>query len=85
VNTEKQFLLLCSPSTIYARSFVYEMYDRMRVPSKVNLVAIESPEADLMSNKNATDYAKRLFKWIDATLPASEQKGGRGYLNSRRR
>jgi hypothetical protein len=51
------------------------MHDRMRLPSKVNLIAIESPEADLMSNKNATDYAKRLFKWIDATLPASEQKG----------
>ena len=27
-----------------------------------------------MSNKNATDYAKRMFKWIDVTLPASEQK-----------
>ena len=58
MNTEKQFLLLCSPSTIYACSFVYEMYDRMRVPSKVNLVAIESPEADLMDNENATGYAK---------------------------
>ena len=76
MNTEKQFLLLCSPSTIYTHTALYMrcMIDA-RVQSKVNLViAIESPGADLMSNKNATDYAKRLFKWIDATLPASEQK-----------
>jgi hypothetical protein len=36
------------------------------VPSEIKLeVAIEAPEANLMSNENATDYAKRLFKWID--------------------
>ena len=52
--------------------FVYEIHDRMRVQSKVNLVASESPEANLMSNENATGYAKRQLKWIDATLPASE-------------
>jgi hypothetical protein len=44
------------------------------VPSKLNLGAIEAPEANLMSNENATDYAKRLFKWIDSTLPAIERK-----------
>jgi hypothetical protein len=36
------------------------------VPSELELeVAIEAPEANLMSNENATDYAKILFKWID--------------------
>ncbi|MFL6309067.1 MAG: hypothetical protein ACJ70T_03605 [Nitrososphaera sp.] len=44
------------------------------VPSKMNLEAIEAPEANLMSNENATDYAKRLFKWIDITLPAIDRE-----------
>jgi hypothetical protein len=45
------------------------------VPSEIKMeVAIEAPEANLMSNENATDYAKRLFKWIDTTLPAIERK-----------
>ena len=44
------------------------------VPSELKLEAIEAPEANLMSNENATDYAKRLFKWIDTTLPAIERR-----------
>jgi hypothetical protein len=44
------------------------------VPSEMKLEAIESPEPNQMSNENATDYAKRLFKWIGATLPATERK-----------
>ena len=45
------------------------------VPSEIKLeIAIEAPEANLMSNENATDYAKRLFKWIDTTLPAIERR-----------
>jgi hypothetical protein len=44
------------------------------VPLELKLEAIEVPEANLMSNENATDYAKRLFKWIDTTLPAIERK-----------
>ena len=44
------------------------------VPSELKLEAIEAPEANLMSNENATDYAKRLFKWIDTTLPTIERK-----------
>jgi hypothetical protein len=44
------------------------------VPSELKLEAIEAPEANLLSNENATDYAKRLFKWIDSTLPAIERK-----------
>ncbi len=45
------------------------------VPSESKLGAIEAPEANpISSNENATDYAKRLFKWIDTTLPAIERK-----------
>jgi hypothetical protein len=43
------------------------------VPSELKFEAIEAAEANLMSNENATDYAKRLFKWIDTTLPAIER------------
>jgi hypothetical protein len=44
------------------------------VPSELKLEAIGAPEANLTPNENATDYAKRLFKWIDTTLPAIERK-----------
>jgi hypothetical protein len=37
------------------------------------LEAVEAREANLVSNENATDYAKRSFKWIDTTLPAIER------------
>jgi hypothetical protein len=43
-------------------------------PSELKLEAIEAPEANLIPNENATDYAKRLFKWIDVTLPAIKRK-----------
>lgn len=43
------------------------------VPSELKLEAIEAPEANPQSNENATDYAKRLFKWIDSTLPVIER------------
>jgi hypothetical protein len=44
------------------------------VPSRINLEAIEAPEPNLSPNENATDYAKRLFKWIDSTLPKIERR-----------
>jgi hypothetical protein len=44
------------------------------IPSELKLEAIEAPEANQIPNENATDYAKRLFKWIDTTLPAIERK-----------
>ncbi|MFL6486763.1 MAG: hypothetical protein ACJ71D_08670 [Nitrososphaera sp.] len=44
------------------------------VPSELKLEIIESPEANPTPKENATDYAKRLFKWIDNTLPAIERK-----------
>jgi hypothetical protein len=44
------------------------------VPSGLKLEAIEAPKANTTSNENGTDYAKRLFKWIDTTLPVIEQK-----------
>jgi hypothetical protein len=49
------------------------MHDRM-YPSELKLEPIESPEANQIPNENATDYAKRLFKWIDTTLPAIERR-----------
>jgi hypothetical protein len=44
------------------------------VPSRINLEAIEAPEPNLSPNENATDYAKRVFKWIDSTLPKIERR-----------
>jgi hypothetical protein len=44
------------------------------VPSELKLEAIEAPEVNLIPNENATDYAKRLFKWIDTTLPTIERR-----------
>ncbi len=44
------------------------------VPSERKLEAIEAPEANQIPDENATDYAKRLFKWIDITLPAIERR-----------
>jgi hypothetical protein len=47
---------------LHSCSLVHEMHDCMCVPSEIKLeVAIEAPEANLMSNENATDYAKRLL------------------------
>jgi hypothetical protein len=43
------------------------------VPSQLKLEAIESPEPNQIPNGNATDYAKRLFKWIDTALPVIER------------
>ena len=43
-------------------------------PSELKLEAIEALETNQIPNENATDYAKRLFKWIDSTLPAIERK-----------
>jgi hypothetical protein len=45
------------------------------VPSESKLRAIEAPEANpISSNEDPTDYAKRLFKWIDNTLSIIERK-----------
>jgi hypothetical protein len=44
------------------------------VPSELQLEMIEVPEANPTPKENATDYAKRLFKWIDNTLPAIERQ-----------
>ncbi len=44
------------------------------IPSELKLEVIEAPEANPKSNENATDYAKRLFKWIDSTLPVIERR-----------
>ncbi len=44
------------------------------IPHELKLETIEALQANLMSNENATDYAKRLFKMIDTTLPEIERK-----------
>jgi hypothetical protein len=44
------------------------------VPSELQLEMIEVPGANPTPKENATDYAKRLFKWIDNTLPAIERQ-----------
>jgi hypothetical protein len=74
VNTEEQSFCCYAQQALHPRSLVHEMYNRMCVPSELKLEAIEAPEANLMSNEGATDYAKRLFKWIDTTLPATERR-----------
>jgi hypothetical protein len=44
-------------------------------PSEIKLEgAIEAPDANQVPNENATDCAKRLFKWIDITLAAIERR-----------
>ena len=42
------------------------------IPPELKLETIEALEANLMSNENATDYARNLFEWIDTKLPAIE-------------
>jgi hypothetical protein len=46
------------------------------IPSEIKLEgAIEPPDANQVPNENATDCAKRLFKWIeDITLAAIERR-----------
>jgi hypothetical protein len=49
----------------------------------MKLEAIEAPEANLISNENATDYAQRLFKWIDTTLSPIQHKMKGAFESSR--
>ena len=51
---------------IHPFSLVHELYERICSSElKLKLESIEAAEANLMSNENATDYAKRLLsKWI---------------------
>jgi hypothetical protein len=45
------------------------------IPSEIKLEgAIEAADANQVPNENATDSAKRLFKWIDITLAAIERR-----------
>ena len=62
-------------NTHYTHAALYMKCMIACVPSESKLGAIEAPEANpISSNENATDYAKRLFKWIDNTLPIIERK-----------
>jgi hypothetical protein len=72
---EAIFLCCYTQQALHLRIIMHEMHDCMSIPSELELeVAIEASEANLMVNENATEYAKRLFKWIDTTLPAIERK-----------
>ena len=71
MNTEKRFLLL---NKHYTHAALYMKCMIACVPSELKFEAIEVPEANLMSSESATDYAKRLFKWIDSILPTIERK-----------
>jgi hypothetical protein len=46
----------------YTHAALYMKCMIVCIPSELKLEAIEAPEANLMSNESATDYAKRLFK-----------------------
>jgi hypothetical protein len=77
ISAYKEAIFLCcyTQQALHPCIVVHEMHDCMCVPCELELeVTIEAPEANLMSNENATDYAKRLFRWIDTTLPAIERK-----------
>jgi hypothetical protein len=77
ISAYREAIFLCcyAQQALHPCMIVHEMHDRMCVPSELELeVAIEAPEANLRSNENATDYVKRLFKWIDTTLPAIERE-----------
>ncbi|HEX2124250.1 MAG TPA: hypothetical protein VHF44_01470 [Nitrososphaeraceae archaeon] len=58
----------------YTHAALYMKCMIVCVPSELKFEAIEVPEANLMSSESATDYAKRLFKWIDSILPTIERK-----------
>ena len=65
ISAYREAIFLCcyAQQALHPCMIVHEMHDRKCVPSERELeVAIEAPEANLMSNENATDYAKRLFK-----------------------
>jgi hypothetical protein len=74
ISEYRQAIFAAMLSKHYTHAALYVKCMIACVPSKLNLEAVEAPQANMMSNENATDYAKRLFKWIDNTLPAIEHK-----------
>ena len=62
----RSILLDAMLTGIHPFSLVHEMYERICSSElKLKLESIEAAEANLISNENATDYAKRLLsKWI---------------------
>jgi hypothetical protein len=74
INEYREAFFAAMLSKHYTHAALYMKCMIACVPSKLNLEAIEAPEANLISNESATDYAKRLFKWIDTTLLTIERK-----------
>ena len=74
ISEYRQALFTAMLNKHYTHAALYMKCMIACFPSELKLEAIEAPEANLMTNENATDYAKRLFKWIDTTLPANERR-----------
>jgi hypothetical protein len=74
INEYREAIFVAMLNKHYTHAALYMKCMIACVPSRLNLEAIEAPEANQIPNENATDYAKRLFKWIDITLPAIERR-----------
>jgi hypothetical protein len=74
ISEYRQAIFTAMLNKHYTHAALYMKCMIASVPSELKLEIIESPEANPTPKENATDYAKRLFKWIDNTLPAIERK-----------
>ena len=74
ISEYRQAIFTAMLNRHYTHAALYMKSMIASVPSELKLEIIESPEANPTPKENATDYAKRLFKWIDNTLPAIERK-----------
>ncbi|MFL6510500.1 MAG: hypothetical protein ACJ700_04860 [Nitrososphaera sp.] len=74
ISEYRQAIFTAMLNKHYTNAALYMKCMIASVPAELKLEIIESPEANPTPKENATDYAKRLFKWIDNTLPAIERK-----------
>ena len=74
INEYREAIFAAMLNKHYTHAALYMKCMIASVPSKLNLEAIEALEANQIPNENATDYAKRLFKWINITLHAIERR-----------
>ena len=59
----------------FTQAALYMKFMIVCISSEIKLEgAIEAPDVNQVPNENATDCAKRLFKWIDITLAAIERR-----------
>ena len=74
VGEYRQAIFAAMLSKHYTHAALYMKCMIACIPSELKLESIKSPEANATQHENATDYAIRLFKWIDNTLPEIERK-----------